>query len=68
MAMTVRLPAELDARLEQLARARHQSKHAVLVDLLERGVTQELTTAVAVEVALGVADRYSELLRRLEEA
>ncbi len=68
MAMTARLPSELDTRLEALARARHTSKHALLVEAVDRFVSAESKTERAVETAQGVADRYSTLLRRLEDA
>lgn len=68
MAMTVRLPEELDAKLEQVARARHTSKHALLIAAVDRFVTQEAKTELAVDVAEGVADRYADLLKMLEDA
>lgn len=68
MAMTVRIPAELDARLDAIARARHTSKHAILIEAAERFTSSEEKTERAVSTARGVADRYGELLRRLEDA
>lgn len=68
MAMTVRLPEELDAKLEKLAKARHTSKHAVLLEAAERFVNSEDKTEQAVTIASDVASRYSDLLRLLEDA
>lgn len=68
MAMTVRLPEELDRKLEELARQRHVSKHAVLIEAADRFVRTESKTELAVQIASGVRSRYSELLRRLEDA
>jgi len=68
MAMTVRLPEDIDARLTELAARRHTSKHALLIEAADRFVREEVTTEQAVMVARGVADRYSELLRKLEDA
>ncbi|VXA95009.1 conserved hypothetical protein [Microbacterium sp. 8M] len=68
MAMTVRIPAELDAQLSELAARRHTSKHALLIEAADRFVREEVTTAEAVSIALGVADRYAELIAKLEDA
>ncbi len=68
MAMTVRLPEELDARLGALAERRHISKHALLIEATDRFLREELTTERTVAVALDVADRYAALLTRLEDA
>ena len=68
MAMTVRLPEELDARLGELAARRHVSKHALLVEAADRFLREELMTQRTVAVAMDVADRYAELLTRLEDA
>ncbi|WP_188435173.1 ribbon-helix-helix protein, CopG family [Microbacterium murale] len=68
MAMTVRLPEETDAQLSELAARRHTSKHALLIEAANRFLREEVTTDQAVTIALGVADRYSELLKKLEDA
>lgn len=68
MAMTVRLPAELDAELALLAEQRHTSKHALLIEAAARFVGSESQTDRAVEIAQGVAARYADLLKRLEDA
>lgn len=68
MAMTVRLPEELDAKLEQIAAARHTSKHAVLLAAAERFASEELKTARVLELTAEVAEEYAELFRRLEDA
>lgn len=68
MAMTLRLPEELDSRLEQLAHARGMSKHALVVEATRMIVDLESKTDVAVEIATGVRSRYAELLTRLEDA
>ena len=65
MAMTVRLPEELDARLEALARARGTSKHAILIEATDRFVSSEARTAHVLEVAQDMAERYAETLDRL---
>lgn len=68
MAMTLRLPADLDARLERLAEARHMSKHALLIEAATRLVDSEERTAQATDIAAGVRERYADLLSRLEDA
>jgi predicted transcriptional regulator len=68
MAMTVRIPAELDAQLQKMADARHTSKHALIVQavesLMEANTANERIMA-SVERTL---DRDAELLSRLEDA
>ena len=68
MAMTVRLPEELDAQLGELASRRHTFKHALLIEAADRFLREEVTTEQAVSIARGVADRYADLLKKLEDA
>ncbi|XPP27447.1 MAG: ribbon-helix-helix protein, CopG family [Leucobacter sp.] len=68
MAMTVRLPEELDAKLEQIAAARHSSKHAVLLAAAERFVSEELKTALVLDAVERVGVQYAEAIQRLEDA
>lgn len=68
MAMTVRLPDELDARLEQIARERHTSKHAVLIEATARYVASETKTALVLAAVDDVTEQYAEALERLRDA
>lgn len=68
MAMTVRLPAELDEKLEQIAAARHTSKHAVLIEAANRFVTDEFKTAMVLALTDEAAEDWAELFERLEDA
>lgn len=68
MAMTVRLPADLDSALGALAAARHTSKHALLIEAADRFVNEEQRTADTVATAHDVAQRYASLLQRLADA
>ncbi|PZU45444.1 MAG: hypothetical protein DI566_10145 [Microbacterium sp.] len=68
MAMTLRLPEELDARLEELAAERHTSKHALLIEASARFVDSESKTARVLAAVDGITTRYAETLRRLEDA
>ncbi|QTV80532.1 ribbon-helix-helix protein, CopG family [Microbacterium sp. NIBRBAC000506063] len=68
MAMTVRLPAELDAKLEEIARARHTSKHAVLIEAATRYANSESKTEQVLRIADEIAERYADTITRLEDA
>lgn len=68
MAMTVRLPAELDAQLEAIARARHISKHAVIIEAAARFANSESKTDRVLSIGEDIAERYAETLKRLEDA
>ncbi|AZS48903.1 hypothetical protein CVS53_03626 [Microbacterium oxydans] len=68
MAMTVRLPEELDAQLEAIARARHTSKHAVIIEAATRFANSESKTDRVLSIADEVTERYAETLKRLEDA
>ena len=68
MAMTVRLPEELDAQLEAIARARHTSKHAVIIEAAARFANSESKTDRVLSIADEVTERYAETLKRLEDA
>ncbi len=68
MAMTVRLPEELDRRLEAIAAAEHVSKHALLVQgaelIAERRARGELISG-AIDF---VTTHDAALLERLADA
>ena len=68
MAMTVRLPEELDAQLEAIARARHTSKHAVLIEAATRFANSESKTDRVLSLTDEITDRYADTIRRLEDA
>lgn len=66
--MTVRLPEELDAQLEAIARARHTSKHAVLIEAATR-FARDTSRAAQVNSAVDfVLNNDRVLLERLEDA
>ncbi len=68
MAVTVRIPEELDAALERVAAREHVSKHALLL----RGaqlVVDRSARNVAIDEGLDfVLSHDAELLERLEDA
>lgn len=68
MAMTVRLPDDLDNQLEQIARERHVSKHAVILEATARFVASEAKTAKVVSAVDDITERYAEALDRLRDA
>ncbi|WP_435748299.1 ribbon-helix-helix protein, CopG family [Microbacterium sp. PMB16] len=68
MAMTLRLPAELDAQLEAIARARHISKHAVIIEAAERFANTESKTDRVLSIADRITERYADTITRLEDA
>lgn len=68
MAMTVRLPAELDAQLEELARRRHTSKHALLIEAAERFTGSEAKTSRVIAAVDDISAQYADALARLEDA
>ncbi|GAA1922051.1 hypothetical protein GCM10009775_13120 [Microbacterium aoyamense] len=68
MAMTVRLPEELDAALDALAERRHTSKHALILEATELLLSSDSKTERATSIAQSVRARYGELLTRLEDA
>ena len=68
MAMTVRLPPELDSALEAIARQRHTSKHALLIEAAERLTRQESKTERVLTSVDETRREYAELLQRLQDA
>ncbi len=68
MAMTLRLPEELDAALETIAAAEHTSKHAVVLSGLEDLVRRRLHEADVDEALEKVLRRDARLLERLKSA
>lgn len=68
MAMTVRLPEEIDAKLEELARARHTSKHAVVIEATERFVAEETKTVAVLAAVDAIGTEYADAIRRLADA
>ncbi|WP_029151032.1 hypothetical protein [Microbacterium indicum] len=68
MAMTLRLPDDLDAKLARVAEAEHTSKHAAAVSGIEEYVRHRLGM---IEVDQGIdmiLERDASLLKRLADA
>ncbi|WP_433675617.1 ribbon-helix-helix protein, CopG family [Microbacterium gorillae] len=68
MAMTVRLPEDLDAKLTEIARERHTSKHALLIEAAERFASTESKTARVLRLADDIGERYADVIERLADA
>lgn len=68
MAMTVRLPEDLDRELEALAAARHTSKHTLLVQGAQLIVDRQRRTGEIDAAVDFVLAHDAELLKRLEDA
>ncbi|TFD82115.1 hypothetical protein [Cryobacterium fucosi] len=66
--MNVRLPPEIDSALEALARQRHTSKHALLIEAADRFMRQESRTERVLASVDEIATEYAALLTRLEDA
>ena len=67
MAMTLRLPEDLNAQLSLLAEERHISKHALVLQAAELLVTRETRRA---EISAGIErimNSDADLMRRLSE-
>ncbi|WP_186307574.1 ribbon-helix-helix protein, CopG family [Microbacterium sp. 1.5R] len=68
MAMNLRLPEDLDAQLEEIARARHTSKHAIIIEAAARFARSESKTDRVLSLAEEITDRYADTIKRLEDA
>jgi len=68
MAMTVRFSPETDARLQQIAEARHTSKHAIVLQAVEDYMNTLTKTEKVLESVERTLVRDAELLTRLEDA
>ncbi len=66
--MTVRLSPELDSRLQDLADARHTSKHSLVLKAVEELVIAETKTDQVMASVERTLVRDAELLERLEDA
>jgi predicted transcriptional regulator len=68
MAMTLRIPEELDHQLDELAASEHMSKHALLLQgaqMIVRARSRREDVSRGIDFVL---DHDAELLKRLEDA
>lgn len=68
MAMTLRLPEALDKQLEEIARDRHTSKHAILVEAATAFANSATKTERVLRLADDVIDQYSDTIDRLADS
>lgn len=68
MAMTLRLPAELDAELDRISALEHVSKHALLLQAAEALVARKGRRDEIMGALDFVRNHDAELLTRLEDA
>lgn len=68
MAMTVRFSPELDKQLQEIADARHTSKHAIVLQAVEGLVRAETVESRVMASVDRTLKRDAELLVRLEDA
>ena len=68
MAMTLRLPEDLDRKLDALAAERHTSKHALLIEAANRFVRSNAKTERVLSAIDEIADEYADTIKRLEDA
>ncbi|MGO2746955.1 hypothetical protein [Microbacterium sp.] len=65
----MQLPAALDAKLEAVAHSRLTSKNAVLIEAIERFISDnEAKTAAVLSTSDEISTRYAELMERLKDA
>jgi len=68
MAMTLRLPEDLDRELERIARERSTSKHALIIEAADRFAKQNSKTHQVLSAIDEIGDQYADALKRLEDA
>lgn len=68
MAMTLRLPAELDAALEAAAEQQRVSKQSYVISAVERALRQEEKAARVLASLDETTENYAGLIKRLEDA
>ncbi|WP_033227718.1 hypothetical protein [Nesterenkonia sp. F] len=68
MAMTLRLPEELEKQLEEIASRKHISKHALITQSVERLVRSEDEQQQVDEAVDYAFERYGDVIERLADA
>lgn len=68
MAMTLRLPEDLDRQLEQIADSRHTSKHALIIEATARFAAQNSKTDRVLAAIDEIGIEYADVITRLEDA
>jgi len=68
MAMTLRIPEELDRQLEEIAATRHTSKHALIIEAAARFAAQSTKTDRVLAAIDDIGVEYADTIKRLEDA
>ncbi len=68
MAMTLRLPDDWDTALDEIARAQHVSKHALVLQGVALVIERQRRRGVVDEALEHILSHDAELLRRLADA
>lgn len=68
MAMTLRLPEELEKQVEAIAARRHVSKHALITESVVRLVEAEEEQRQVDEAFHDAFERYGDVIERLADA
>lgn len=68
MAMSLRIPEELDAALEKIAEAEHMSKHALIISGLEQVARERIERSLLRADFERLIQEEAEVLQRLEDA
>ncbi|WP_229503413.1 CopG family ribbon-helix-helix protein [Nesterenkonia sedimenti] len=68
MAMTLRLPEELDKKIEEIAERRHISKHALIAQSVEQFVREDEERRQVDEAFDYAFERYGKVIERLADA
>ena len=68
MAMTLRLPPDVDRQLEALATSEHTSKQALVVEAVESIIRQKARRAKIDRAYEYTFERYGDVMERLADA
>jgi len=68
MAMTLRLPEELDRKLDAIARSRGTSKSALLIEAADRFARTESKTERVLAAVDQISTQFADTITRLEDA
>ncbi|MGH3647672.1 MAG: hypothetical protein ACRDTM_10940 [Micromonosporaceae bacterium] len=65
MAMTLRLPEEIDRAARALAEREHRSLHGFVVNAVDDYIRRHGTDVVVDQIGASLAERYADALNRL---
>lgn len=68
MAMTLRLPEEIDRKLEQLAASKHMSKQSLVIQATENLIREDEAQRKVDRAVDYTFERYGKVVERLADA